>query len=125
MHKPEKISNSKETMKLILKSLDSDKALDIKSINLKNRSSFADYMIIASGNSSRQVSSMSNNLIKKLKEYNIKTRKPEGLINSDWVLIDANDIIIHLFRPEVRDFYKLEKMWDTPKLDNHKNNQLI
>ena len=125
MKRIDKINNSKKMLKLILKSLENDKAFDVKSINLKDRSSIADYMIIASGTSSKQVSSMSNNLIKRLKEDGIKTRKPEGLINSDWVLIDANDVVIHLFRPEVREFYRLEKMWEMPNLDNLKNNNLI
>ena len=105
----------KKLLSLTFESLEDDKAIDIKAIDLKNRSSIADFMIIASGNSSRQVSSMANNLIKKFKDKGISTRKPEGITNSDWVLIDAYDIIIHLFRPEVRDFYALEKMWELPK----------
>ena len=105
----------KKLLSLTCESLEDDKAIDIKAIDLKNRSSIADFMIIASGNSSRQVSSMANNLIKKFKDKGISTRKPEGITNSDWVLIDAYDIIIHLFRPEVRDFYALEKMWELPK----------
>ena len=64
---------------------------------------------------------MAQNLIKRLKDSGISTRKPEGLVNSDWVLIDVNDIVIHLFRPEVRDFYRLEKMWEIPNLHNTKN----
>ena len=105
----------KKLLSLTCSSLEDDKAIDIKTINLKDRSSIADFMIIASGNSSRQVSSIANNLIKKFKNEGILTRKPEGITNSDWVLIDAYDIIIHLFRPEVRDFYALEKMWEIPK----------
>ena len=105
----------KKLLSLTFESLEDDKAIDIKAIDLKDRSSIADFMIIASGNSSRQVSSMANNLIKKFKDKGISTRKPEGITNSDWVLIDAYDIIIHLFRPEVRDFYALEKMWEIPK----------
>ena len=105
----------KKLLSLTYESLEDDKAIDIKAIDLKDRSSIADFMIIASGNSSRQVSSMANNLIKKFKDKGISTRKPEGITNSDWVLIDAYDIIIHLFRPEVRDFYALEKMWEIPK----------
>ena len=121
MKKTTRIYNSKKILKLILKSLDDDKAFDVKSIDLLQRSSIADFMIIASGASSKQVSSMANNLRKRLKDYGIKTRKPEGLINSDWVLIDAFDIVIHLFRPEVREFYRLEKMWEIPNLANSKN----
>ena len=79
-------------------------------------------MIIASGSSSRHVASMSNNLIKKLKDCGIKAKKPEGLINSDWVVVDVNDIIVHLFRPEVREFYKLDKMWEIP--NSNKLNKL-
>jgi ribosome-associated protein len=69
-------------------------------------------MIVASGNTVRQVTAMANNLIKKYKEVGIRTPSPEGMSNGDWVLIDANDILIHIFRPEVRDFYSLEKMWE-------------
>ena len=108
----------KKLLSLICVSLENDKAIDIKTINLKDRSSIADFMVIASGNSSRQVSSMANNLIKKFKIKGVSTRKPEGITNSDWVLIDAYDIIIHLFRPEVREFYALEKMWEIPKSTN-------
>tara|TARA_Y100000589_G_C26971379_1_gene554718 strand:- start:337 stop:711 length:375 start_codon:yes stop_codon:yes gene_type:complete len=105
----------RKVLSLTCQSLEDNKALDIKTIDLNERSSIADFMIIASGNSSRQVSSMANNLIKKFKDEGISTRKPEGITNSDWVLIDAYDIIIHLFRPEVREFYALEKMWEIPK----------
>ena len=108
----------KKLLSLIFDSLEDDKAIDIKAIDLKDRSSIADFMVIASGNSSRQVSSMANNLIKKFKIKGVSTRKPEGITNSDWVLIDAYDIIIHLFRPEVREFYALEKMWEIPKSTN-------
>ena len=121
MQKTTRINNTKKLLKLILKSLGDDKAFDVKSIDLLQRSSIADFMIIASGTSSKQVSSMANNLRKRLKDYGIKTRTPEGLINSDWVLIDAFDIVIHLFRPEVREFYRLEKMWEIPNLQNSKN----
>ena len=110
----------KKLLSLIYDSLEDDKAIDIKKIDLKDRSSIADFMVIASGNSSRQVSSMANNLIKKFKIKGVSTRKPEGITNSDWVLIDAYDIIIHLFRPEVREFYALEKMWEIPKSSNSK-----
>ena len=114
MKKKTKILKSIDVLNIINETLEKDKALEINSIDLINRSSIADFMVIASGNSSRHVSSMSNNLIKKLKDSGIKVRKPEGLINSDWVLVDVNDIIVHLFRPEVREFYKLDKMWEAP-----------
>ena len=121
MQKTKRIYSTKQILKLILKSLDNDKAFNVKSIDLFKRSSIADFMVIASGTSSKQVSSMAQNLIKRLKDSGISTRKPEGLVNSDWVLIDVNDIVIHLFRPEVRDFYRLEKMWEIPNLHNTQN----
>ena len=75
-------------------------------------------MIVASGNSAKQVTSMADNLVKKYKEIGLRTPSPEGMSNGDWVLIDAKDILIHLFRPEVRDFYSLEKMWAKNQKDN-------
>ena len=109
----EKIKNlsSKELLKFTLKSLENDKGIDIVSIDLIGRSSIADYMIVVSGNTVRQVTAMANNLIKKYKEMGLRLPIPEGISNGDWVLIDANDILIHIFRPEVREFYSLEKMW--------------
>ena len=104
--------SSKELLKFTLNSLENDKGIDIVSIDLIGRSSIADYMIVVSGNTVRQVTAMANNLIKKYKEAGIKTPSPEGMSNGDWVLIDANDILVHIFRPEVRDFYSLEKMWE-------------
>ena len=103
--------SSKELLKFTLNSLENDKGIDIVSINLIGRSSIADYMIVVSGNTVRQVTAMANNLIKKYKEIGLRLSSPEGMLNGDWVLIDANDILIHIFRPEVREFYSLEKMW--------------
>ena len=111
MKKPKTLS-SKQLLEFTLKSLENDKGIDIVSIDLVGRSSIADYMIVASGNTVRQVTAMANNLIKKYKEAGVKTPSPEGMSNGDWVLIDANDILVHIFRPEVRDFYSLEKMWE-------------
>jgi|TARA_B110000483_G_C18083781_1_gene499125 ribosome-associated protein len=113
-----KYSSSKNLLKLTLDALEDDKAIDIMSINLEGRSSIADYMIVASGNSAKQVTSMADNLVKKYKEIGLRTPSPEGMSNGDWVLIDAKDILIHLFRPEVRDFYSLEKMWAKNQKDN-------
>ena len=125
MKKKTKILKSTDVLNIINESLEKDKALEINTIDLINRSSIADHMIIASGSSSRHVASMSNNLIKKLKDCGIKAKKPEGLINSDWVLVDVNDIIVHLFRPEVREFYKLDKMWEMPNSNkSNKSNKL-
>lgn len=92
--------------------MDADKAMDIVVIDLKEQSGLADYMIIASGTSSRHVSSMATKLKDRLSARGIKGIAIEGLSQSDWVAIDAGDIIVHLFRPEVRDFYNIEKMWN-------------
>ena len=103
--------SSKQLLKVTLESLDNDKGIDIVSIDLIGRSSIADYMVVVSGNTVRQVTAMANNLIKQYKEMGLRLPSPEGMSNGDWVLIDAKDILIHIFRPEVRDFYSLEKMW--------------
>ena len=116
MQKTKSLS-SKELLKFTLKSMENDKGINIVSIDLIGRSSIADYMIVASGNTVRQVTAMANNLIKKYKEMGLRLSSPEGMSNGDWVLIDANDILIHIFRPEVREFYSLEKMW-AKKQDN-------
>ncbi len=104
--------SSKQLLKVTLESLDNDKGIDIVSIDLIGRSSIADYMVVVSGNTVRQVTAMANNLIKKYKEIELRLPSPEGMSNGDWVLIDAKDILVHIFRPEVRDFYSLEKMWE-------------
>ena len=91
--------------------LNDNKAIEIKSIDLKDKTSIADYMIIASGNSSRHIQALSEILIDKLKKKGICDCRIEGRNSSDWKLIDANDIIIHLFHPEKRKFYDLERMW--------------
>ena len=116
MQKTKRLS-SKELLKFTLNSLENDKGIDIVSIDLIGRSSIADYMIVVSGNTVRQVTAMANNLIKKYKEIGLRLSSPEGISNGDWILIDANDILIHIFRPEVREFYSLEKMWGK-KQDN-------
>ena len=95
----------------IQSSLDDDKAEDVVTIDLRGRSSVADYMVVCSGRSSRQVSAIAEKLVERLKEEAGRTCKIEGKDQGDWVLIDAQDVIVHVFRPEVRDFYQLEKMW--------------
>ena len=95
----------------ILKSLDDDKAEDVIAIDLRGRSSVADHMVICSGRSSRQVGAIAEKLTERLKEEFGRTSKVEGKETGDWVLIDTGDVIVHVFRPEVRDFYQLEKMW--------------
>ncbi len=96
---------------LIETSLDDDKAQAVTVIELRGKSSIADHMVIASGTSSRQVVSMADHLLEKLKASGVQGAMVEGMQQGDWVLIDAGDIIVHLFRPEVRSFYNLEKMW--------------
>ncbi len=96
---------------LIMKSLDDNQAVEALSIPLAGKSAIADHMVIASGRSSRQVASMATKLAAKIKEEFGKIVRIEGLPVADWVLIDADDVIVHLFRPEVRSFYNLERMW--------------
>lgn len=95
----------------ILTSLDDDQAQEIISIPLEGKSSIADYMVIASGRSSRQVASMATKLADRVKQQFGRSSRLEGLPVADWVLVDAGDVIVHLFRPEVRSFYNLERMW--------------
>jgi len=97
--------------KLVLASLDDDQAVETVSIPLAGKSSIADYMVVASGRSTRQVASMANKLAEKIKAECGRSARVEGLPTADWVLIDAGDVIVHLFRPEVRSFYNLERMW--------------
>ena len=96
---------------LVMKSLDDDQALEIVSIPLAGKSAIADHMVIASGRSTRQVASMATKLAAKIKQEYHRIVRIEGLPTADWVLIDADDVIVHLFRPEVRSFYNLERMW--------------
>ncbi|MFN3701317.1 MAG: ribosome silencing factor [Alphaproteobacteria bacterium] len=98
---------------IIEQSLDADKAEHIVSISLNEQSGIADYMIVASGTSSRHVSALAEKLKDKLSQYGVKNVKIEGLGQADWVAIDAGDVIVHIFRPEVREFYNIEKMWCT------------
>lgn len=95
-------------------SLDNDKAEDVVVIDLAGKTEIADYMVVATGQSSRQVGAMATHLNQKIKELGIKDVHVEGESQCDWVLLDAGDVIVHLFRPEVRDFYGLEKMWSVP-----------
>ena len=102
---------SAEVLALVLKSVDDDKAEDIVQIDLRGRSDVADYMVICSGRSSRQVAAISEKLADRLKQEMRISVRMEGKETGDWVLIDAGDVIVHVFRPEVREFYQLEKMW--------------
>jgi ribosome-associated protein len=96
---------------LVLRSLDDDKAVEVVSIPLSGKSNIADHMVIASGTSTRQVASMAQKLSERIKRELGRNVRIEGLPVADWVLIDADDVIVHLFRPEVRSFYNLERMW--------------
>ena len=97
--------------RLILESLDDDQAVETVTIPLAGKSTIADHMVIASGRSTRQVASMASKLAEKIKAEMGRSPRIEGLPTADWVLIDAGDVIVHLFRPEVRSFYNLERMW--------------
>jgi ribosome-associated protein len=96
---------------LVLQSLDDDQAQDVVTIPLTGKSNIADYMVIASGRSTRQVASMAQKLTERIKQELGRSVRIEGLPVADWVLIDAEDVIVHIFRPEVRSFYNLERMW--------------
>lgn len=106
--------SGKQLLDAILNSLNDDKAEDVVSIDLRGKSEIADYMVICSGRSSRQVAAISEKLTERLKAEHGVISKIEGKAQGDWVLIDAGDVIVHVFRPEVRDFYQLEKMWMDP-----------
>ena len=97
--------------RLVLQSLDDDQAVDVVTIPLTGKSNIADHMVIASGRSTRQVASMASKLADRIKQELKKNVRIEGLSAADWVLIDADDVIVHIFRPEVRSFYNLERMW--------------
>ncbi|MCB2011281.1 MAG: ribosome silencing factor [Geminicoccaceae bacterium] len=96
---------------IILKSLDADKAIDVTTLDLKGKTSIADYMIVASGTSQRHIASMADRLASRLKENDMDALGIEGLEDCSWVLIDANDVLVHLFRAETRSFYDIERLW--------------
>ncbi|WP_323716588.1 ribosome silencing factor [Paracoccus aminovorans] len=102
---------SDQLLDRILAFLDDDKAEDVVTIDLRGRSAMADHMVIASGRNARQVASIAEKLVERLKEQTGRTARVEGKETGDWVLIDTDDVIVHVFRPEVREFYQLEKMW--------------
>ena len=104
----DKISDLRQ---IIINTLDNNKAQDIISINLKDKSSMADYMIIASGTSSRHIQSLSEQVLEKLKDNGVRDSKIEGKESNEWKLVDGIDLIVHIFHPEKRKFYELEKIW--------------
>jgi ribosome-associated protein len=103
-----------KTLNMILSRLDDMKAEETVTIDLRGKSAFSDYMIVTTGRANRHVGAIAENLAKGLKETGIKSIHIEGLPNCDWVLIDSGDVIVHVFRPEVREFYNLERLWTQP-----------
>jgi len=110
---PEPVSrpDAKETLHLVLACLDDAKAEDSVTIDLSGKSSIGDYMVVTSGRSQRHVASVADRVVKDLEAAGIRGIRVEGTRQADWVLIDAGDVIVHVFRPEIREFYNLEKMW--------------
>jgi ribosome-associated protein len=115
---PEPVSkvrpDAEETLRLVLATLDDAKAEDTVSIDLTGKSSLADSMVVTSGRSARHVAAVADRVLKDLGKAGVKNVRVEGMRNADWVLIDAGDVIVHVFRPEVRTFYSIEKMWTSP-----------
>lgn len=105
---------------LVRDSLADSKAEDIVAIDIAGKSALGDHMVVASGRSSRHVASICDRLISELKDAGFGNPRVEGLAAGDWVLIDAGDVIIHVFRPEIREFYNIEKMWQTPEIEDGK-----
>ena len=97
--------------RVVLGSLEDDKAEDILAIDIRGKSSFADMLVVASGRSARHVGALADHVMRKLKDSGVKEVRIEGLPAADWVLVDAGDVVVHLFRPEVRAFYNIEKIW--------------
>ena len=112
------IDHVSRALELVLASLEDSKAEEIVSINLQGKSTLGDHMVIASGRSHRHVAAVADHLITALKDAGLGFPRVEGMSGADWVLIDTGDIIVHVFRPEVREFYNIEKMWLTPDLDD-------
>ena len=104
-------------LELVLASLEDSKAEDIVTIDINGKSALADYMVVVSGRSSRHVMAICEHLISDMKDEGLGSSRVEGLETGDWVLIDTGDIIVHVFRPEVREFYSIEKMWQAPDIE--------
>jgi ribosome-associated protein len=121
---PEPVSrpSAKETLRLVLARLDDMKAEDSVTIDLTGKSSIGDYMVVTSGRSQRHVGAVADHVIKDLKDAGLPDVRVEGMRQSDWVLIDAGDVIVHVFRPEIRGFYNLEKMWSSGHADARRSN---
>jgi ribosome-associated protein len=111
---PEPVSrrpDAEETLRTVLECLDDMKAEDTVTIDLSGKTSIGDYMVVASGRSQRHVASIADNVVKEIEQTGVRRVRVEGMRQADWVLIDAGDVIVHVFRPEIREFYNLEKMW--------------
>jgi ribosome-associated protein len=108
---------SSRALQTVLASLEDSKAENIVSIDIQGKSSLADHMVVASGRSHRHVAAVAEHLLTALKEGGFGNARVEGLTGADWVLIDAGDVIVHVFRPEIREFYNIEKMWQAPDLE--------
>jgi len=106
-----------KALKLVLESLEDSKAENVTSINITGKSALGDYMVVVSGRSSRHVTAIAEHLMDDLKGEDIGPVRVEGLETGDWILIDCGDIIVHIFRPEIREFYNIEKMWAAPDLE--------
>ncbi|HWU64209.1 MAG TPA: ribosome silencing factor [Ensifer sp.] len=123
---PRSLPRSKDTgveaaaraLQLVLGSLEDSKAEDIVTIDIAGKSALGDYMIVVSGRSNRHVSAIADHLITDLKDEGFGSPRVEGLETGDWVLIDTGDIIVHVFRPEIREFYNIEKMWAAPDMED-------
>jgi len=116
---PESVSkvrpDAEETLRLVLARIDDMKAEDTVTIDLTGRSALADFMVVTSGRSNRQVGAIADRMVEDLHQAGVRDVRVEGMPHCDWVLIDAGDVIVHVFRPEVRAFYQLEKMWARPR----------
>ena len=123
-YKPEPVSTARpspeETLHLVLASLDDMKAEDTLTIDLRDKTTIADTMVVTSGRSNRHVGSVADRVVQDLGKAGLKKVKVEGMPHCDWVLIDAGDVIVHVFRPEVRTFYNLEKMWSGARPDGRR-----
>jgi ribosome-associated protein len=108
-------ANPNRLLDVVLDTLDNAKAEDVVTIDIKGKTSIGDQMVVASGRSQRHVGAVADHLIRKLKDEGFGRARVEGLPHCDWVLIDAGDVIVHIFRPEVREFYNLEKMWSADR----------
>ena len=110
-NRPRGVVDVDDATRVVLTSLEDDKAEEILAIDIRGKSSFADMLIVASGRSARHVGALADHVMRKLKESGVKDVSIEGLPHCDWVLVDAGDVVVHLFRPEVRSFYNIEKIW--------------